>query len=288
LTSPGPGDIVGFARRRKPDVTKAAEERFSDMKKLFSFNLVSRIAFLLLTPVFFQYLAIGFIWHSIYWGVITFVVILWAFFLLISPLFGRIGCGWLCFMGAAMDLAGERSLIKMKWNKPKIWVGGLILIPFFASAIAFYFINAKSGIAHHFAVQPSFLKLDFGMHYKVVWMIDIACAIILGLLLERRWACRNLCFMGALCAAGASHSRLIPVVDLGKCTLCGKCEKDCLVRIPIVDYARNNKGLITSSECLLCGKCAESCRFDAIKMKFVWNRKNYKKGIVAPPDRRDG
>ncbi|MEN6311175.1 MAG: hypothetical protein ABFD80_06510, partial [Acidobacteriota bacterium] len=186
-----------------------------------------------------------------------------------------------------MDLSSQRSLIKMKWRKPHLWVRSLILVPFFATAATFYFINAKNGLTHHFALLPSFLKLDFGPHYRVVWMIDIACAIILGLLLERRWACRNLCFMGVLCSAGARHSRLIPVVDIGKCSFCGQCEKDCLVRIPIVDYARNNKGLITNPECLLCGKCAESCRFDAIKMKFVWNRKSYKNGIETPPARRN-
>jgi hypothetical protein len=55
--------------------------------------MVSRILFLLLTPVFFRIFNFGFIWHSIYWGVISFVILIWFFFLLISPLFGRIGCG---------------------------------------------------------------------------------------------------------------------------------------------------------------------------------------------------
>jgi polyferredoxin len=243
------------------------------MKKLFSFNLISRVIFLLLTPVFFQMFAIGFIWHSIYWGVITFVMIIWMSFILISPLFGRIGCGWFCFMGTTMDFSGQHSIIKMKWRKPKIWIRVLILIPFFASAISFYFINREQGITHDFAIIPSFLKLDFGMHYKVAWMIDIVSAIVLGLFLERRWACKNLCFMGALCSVGANYSRLIPVVDISKCTLCGKCEKNCLVRIPMVDYITNNQGIITNAECILCGKCIDDCKFDAIKLKFVWNRK---------------
>jgi len=249
------------------------------MKKIFTLNAISRIIFLLLTPVFFQIFAIGFIWHSIYWGVITSVVIIWMLFILISPLFGRIGCGWFCFMGATMDLASQHSLVKRKWNKPKVWVRFLILIPFFASAISFYFINKGRGITHDFAIIPSFLRLNFNMHYKVVWIIDIASAIILGLLLERRWSCKNLCFMGALCSAGANYSRLIPVVDTNKCVLCGKCEEDCLVRIPIIDYIKNNKGLVTNSECILCGKCIEVCKLDAIKFKFVWNRQKFKDKI---------
>jgi len=246
------------------------------MKSLYSWNFISKIIFLLLTPAFFQIFAIGFIWHSIYWGVITFVMIIWLIFILISPLFGRVGCGWFCFMGTASDLSSRHSIIKMKWSKPKLLPRLLILVLFFASAITFNILNAQRGITHGFSIEPLFLKPDFNRHYALVWMIDIGSALILGLFLERRWACKNLCFMGALCAAGASYSRFIPVVDTNKCTSCGKCEKECLVRIPIIDYIKNNKGLITNSECILCGKCSDVCKFEAIKIKFVWNRKNYK------------
>jgi len=245
------------------------------MNRIFTINAISRIVFLLLTPVFFQYFAIGFIWHSIYWGVITYVVLIWLIFILISPLFGRIGCGWFCFMGTTMDLTSNCSLRKTKWNKPKLWVRFLILVPFFATAISFYFINLNRGITHGFEIIPSFLQLDFSAHYKIPWTVDILFAVFFGLVLERRWACRNLCFMGTLCAAGANYSRLIPVVDTEKCTMCGKCEQDCLLRIPMVDYIKNNKGLITNSECILCGKCIESCKVDAISLKFIWNRKKY-------------
>lgn len=252
------------------------------MKRIFSFNLLSRVIFLLLTPVYFQLFSIGFIWHSIYWGVITAVMCIWMVFILLSPIFGRIGCGWFCFMGTTNDLASEHSIVKMKWKKPRIWVRLLILIPFFASAITFYYLNKERGITHNFELRPFFLKSDFSAHYKIVWMIDIASAIIMGLLLERRWVCKNLCFMGAMCAAGATYSRLIPVVDVQKCTKCGKCEKDCLVRIPMMDYISENKGLITNSECILCGKCIEGCKSDAIKLKFVWNRRKYKNNIKSP------
>ena len=99
----------------------------------------------------------------------------------------------------------------------------------------------------------------------------------MGLFFDKRWACKNLCMMGVLCSAGAKYSRLIPVADTKSCTLCGKCEKECIVGIPIVDYIKNNNGLITNSECINCGKCVEACRTDTMKLKFVWNRKNYNK-----------
>ncbi len=252
------------------------------MKTIYSYNFLSRVVFLLITPVFFQFFAFGFIWHSIYWGVITTVLLIWLGFILLSPIFGRVGCGWFCFMGTTNDMAGEHSFFKTKWKKPKVWIRMLILIPFFVSSFTFYFFNSKQGITHSFNIIPEFLKLDFSMHYKIVWIADISSAIILGGFLDKRWACKNLCMMGTLCATGATYSRLIPVVESKECTQCHKCENECLVGIQIVDYVKNNNGLVTNSECILCGKCVEICRLDAIKLKFIWNRKKYIDSIASP------
>jgi Polyferredoxin len=256
------------------------------MKRIYSFNFLTRLMFLLITPVFFQFFAIGFIWHSIYWGVITSVMIIWMTFILLSPLIGRVGCGWFCFMGTTVDFSGKHSFFKTKWKKPKLWVRSLILIPFFISAFSFYYLNSERGITHDFAVIPAFLKLDFNMHYKIVWMTDTLSAIIVGLFLDKRWACKNLCVMGTLYSRGANYSRLISVVDTNKCTLCRKCEKECLLGIPIVDYIKNNEGLVTNSECILCGKCVEVCKSDAMKLKFVWDREKYKNRIKNSSDQQ--
>ena len=252
------------------------------MKKLYSYNFLTRILFLLLTPTLFKALNFAFIWHSIYWGAITMVVIIWSLSILISPLFGRLGCGWICFMGTIQDLTGSHSVFQIKWNKPVIWIRIFNIIAFFTTAFIFFFIRLDAGTITRFKFEPWFLNMDFNLHYKQVWLYDTAGAVLLGLLLERRWACRNLCFMGALCASGASISRLIPVVDVQKCNLCGKCEADCLVRIPIKDYVINNSGLVTNSECLICGKCIGSCKHKALDIKFIWNRKKYLQKHFVP------
>ena len=245
------------------------------MKKLYSYNFIVRILFLLLTPTIFRALNFAFIWHSIYWGVITTVVIIWAILILLSPLFGRLGCGWICFIGTIQDLTSQHSLFHIKWNKPKAWIRILNVSGFFISAFIFFFIRLDSGSITGFRVDPWFLTMDLNEHYKHIWLYDTLGAVLFGLLLERRWVCRNLCVMGALCASGSSVSRLIPVVDPQKCSLCGRCEIDCLVRIPIKEYVINNSGLVTNSECLVCGKCVESCKSKAMRIKFVWNRKRY-------------
>lgn len=237
-------------------------------------NLISRIAFLLLTPVLFRALNFAFIWHSIYWGAVTLVVLVWSLAILISPLLGRVGCGWMCFMGTIQDIASEKSLFRIKWREPILWNRLACLLAFFASSLTFFFIRLSAGRIHGVTFNPMQLSMSFSTHYKLVWVYDALGAILLGLFLERRWACRNGCPIGLLCAAGASVSRLIPVVDTERCNLCGICEEVCPVRIPIRQYVTARRGLVTNAECLVCGKCTEGCRKDAIRIRFVWNRKS--------------
>jgi polyferredoxin len=61
--------------------------------------------------------------------------------ILLSPLVGRVGCGWFCFMGTASDLSSQHSIFKMKWKKPKLWLRLLTLTSFFSSAILYYFTS---------------------------------------------------------------------------------------------------------------------------------------------------
>lgn len=246
------------------------------MKKIYTYNSLIKTVFLLITPIFFQYFALGFIWHSIYWGVITFVIIIWGILIISTPLIGRIGCGWFCFFGTASDISSQKSLFKLKWKKPKLWLRLIMLFLFFTTAIVFYFYNKQQGISQDFEIIPDFLKLNFNTHYQLVWAIDISIALLFGFIAERRWACKNLCIVGSLSAVGASKSRLLPVVDTNKCTLCRICENECLVRIPMVDEIIKNNGLITNSECILCGKCLAECPEDAMKFDFVWNREKFK------------
>jgi len=244
------------------------------IKRLSFWNTVSRILFLLLTPAFFRIFNFAFIWHSIYWGVISFVVLIWFFFLLISPLFGRIACGWFCFVGTTQDLPFGYGLFKLKQRKPKIWLRLIMPIGFFASSLTFFFLRLNNGDIEGFRFEPAFFSTELNTHYQHIWLYDTVGALLLGILLEKRWACKNLCAMGSLSAIGSTWSRLLPVLDVNSCNQCKKCEKACLVDIPITDYLEKKNGLVSNSECTLCGRCVDVCNKQAISIRFVWNRKS--------------
>lgn len=242
-------------------------------------NTFSRILFLLLTPAFFRIFNMGFIWHSIYWGVISLVVMIWFFFLLVSPLLGRIGCGWFCFAGTTQDLPFGYALYKLPKRKPILWARILMTVAFFASSFTFFFIRYNSGQIGGIRLIPGFFSTELNAHYQHVWIYDTVGALLLGVLLEKRWACRNLCFMGALCSVGSTYARLIPVIDTQHCNQCKKCETVCLTSIPITGYLDQKKGLVTHAECTLCGRCVDACNRNAMAIRFVWNRSKYMRSV---------
>jgi len=239
---------------------------------LYRVNFIVRMFFLFLTPTMFLYLAFGFLWHSMFWGAITIVVMVWGLLVLITPLFGRIGCGWFCAFGTIQDLVSSVAFYELKRKKPFQWLRLLQLAAFVGSGLAFYFMRLHRGAISGVTFAPLKLSIDFNDHYKYVWMMVTMGALLSVLALGRRGACRLGCPMGGLCAIGSRHSRLIPVVDRTTCTSCGRCEKECPGKVPMMDYIKENKGQVIDSECLVCGKCVSVCASRSIKIKMIWKR----------------
>jgi ferredoxin-type protein NapH len=247
----------------------------------YRINFICRMIFLFLAPTMFLYLAFAFLWHSMFWGAITIVVMVWGLLVLITPLFGRIGCGWLCPFGTIQDLAGPFAFYEIKSKRPVQWLRLLQLAAFAGSALAFYFIRVKSGAISGVTFAPFRLSIDFNRHYEYVWMFATTGTLFLSLALGRRGGCRLGCPMGGLCAIGSKHARMIPVVDTAACTSCGLCQRECPGKVPVTDYIRANGGLVTDSECLKCGRCLGVCKSQAISFKMVWNRKKFKSSLPS-------
>ena len=248
------------------------------MKKItiFKLNQFSRLLFLFLTPALFTLFNFAFIWHSIYYGSVTFVIVIWGIFVIITPLFGKIGCGWFCPFGTIQDLIGEGSIIKIKSGKPLNIVRYFCIFPFFISAFTFFFIRIKQGIINGFHLDLFRIPSEFDGENTYLWIYDTIGVLFITFLLGKRVLCRNICFLGGFTAIGSKYSRLLLVVDKDKCNNCGLCTTTCLGKVDI-DFYINKNGLITDTECLKCGRCIESCDRNAITYKLIWNRKKYLK-----------
>jgi polyferredoxin len=221
-------------------------------------------------------------------------VVLWTIpVLVITLLFGRAFCGWICPLGTCID--GADKLIRSKkerrtnqevsWSRLKYYIlAGLAVSALFGShlvwtmdPIALFIRSLTLGIlgplhwVEHFAVRTPVLG-SFAMRVSgffpeqqtafrsgFVALLMLA-GILAGGFLSRRFWCRSLCPLGALLGIIARfpifHRRIG-----SECTECTLCRLDCKMD------AIGEKGKPSNtSECIYCYSCAELCRQDAVQM----------------------
>lgn len=98
-----------------------------------------KIIFLALTPVFFKIMNFAFIFHSFFWGVVTFTILWWGLWIIIALFFGRIGCGWICPFGTIFDFTNPVALFDIRQKKPLWLLRIFMVIVFFQFMYNFLF-----------------------------------------------------------------------------------------------------------------------------------------------------
>jgi uncharacterized Fe-S center protein len=93
--------------------------------------------------------------------------------------------------------------------------------------------------------------------------------------------------MGMASRAGKQiqHSSLKPVINVGKCTLCGTCIETC----PVSAISEvSGKAFINSNLCIGCCECIAACKLDAVNINwhedpaiFVERMSEYASGILS-------
>jgi polyferredoxin len=88
---------------------------------------------------------------------------------------------------------------------------------------------------------------------------------------DNRAFCKYLCPVSVLMKIPSRFSIFKYKVDNNKCTKCRACEKICPMDIKILDYAAQNKRIL-STECILCGECSSVCPSKSISITRGFDR----------------
>ncbi len=159
---------------------------------------------------------------------------------LLTLVFGRFFCGYLCPVGAVQEIAYHTPVPKTSSRQKKacMAVRALVFVVFLVMA----FVLSASLLAD-FGIRDFFyLTLTTGSF--VFFMV-----VVVSMTWYRPF-CRLICPYGALLSLGAGKS-LFCLQRTDACIGCKKCEKAC----PTDEAKRED----TKAECYLCGRCADVC-----------------------------
>ncbi|MFO8133342.1 MAG: 4Fe-4S binding protein [Thermoplasmatota archaeon] len=165
---------------------------------------------------------------------------------LLTLLFGRLFCGYLCPIGAVQEL-----MYRLPGRKIRLGHKTLAM----AIRLVFLGVIVAAGLIWSVAVLPyfgiyPFFHLDISSLFFLVFLAIVATSIVVY-----RPFCRLVCPYGALLSLAARKS-VFKLRRNDACIECGTCEKIC----PTDEAKRGD----LKQECYLCDRCREVCPVDAI------------------------
>ena len=219
------------------------------------FILSILMGFLVFAPMFpyqFQMLIIGN--TNQLGGPLPIVILSLVLFIILTLVFGRIFCGFICPIGTLQELAYQLPTKKLKIvNKTLVVVLHLLFFLFFVLLGVFFSI----GILTYLGVRD-FFYLAAGSVFFFVFL----AFVLLSLVLYRPF-CRFLCPYGLLLSL-VSLTSVCKLRRTSRCTMCGKCENVC----PTNEAGKTD----LKQECYLCNRCRDVCPADALAYGRAWKK----------------
>ncbi|WP_047266964.1 4Fe-4S binding protein [Marinitoga sp. 1197] len=181
------------------------------------------------------------------------VLIKWIFIFLagflLSPLFGRFYCGWICPINTIF------KPIDFVYRKMKI---DRLRTPSFLKSKIIRFIFLFSFILLFIITKILKIKLN-------ILLYVIGLATLITLFFEEELWHKHLCPYGSMLSIASKKSLKRLNIDEKKCIGCGMCQKICPTNTIITLDSKKRK--ILSSECLMCFECQKICPTNAITLK---------------------
>ncbi len=159
---------------------------------------------------------------------------------LLTLVFGRFFCGYLCPVGAVQEIAWHAPVPKTSPRQKNAFIAVRALV--FVVFLIMAFVLSASLLAD-FGIRDFFyLTLTSG---SFVFLM----VVVLSMTLYRPF-CRLVCPYGVLLSLAGGKS-LFRLERTGACIECKKCERAC----PADEAERDDE----KAECYLCGRCVDAC-----------------------------
>jgi ferredoxin len=186
---------------------------------------------------------------------------------LVTLALGRVWCGWICPLGAILNLFGPngRTRVPERLRQAKYVLLLLILLPAFLGSLTLMFLDPLCVFVRALGgtVYPAIQRVigsSAQVQRPILPVLAIPFLIVLGLnLIARRFWCRYLCPLGALLGLLSRFSWIKRRVDRNVCKKWGDCVEECpMGTISKEDFTSD------PAECIMCLDCKPPCPVGAV------------------------
>jgi polyferredoxin len=205
--------------------------------------------------------------------------------ILVSIVFGKAFCSWLCPVGFLSELIGDfgKKIFGKDLKLPKFLDYPLRSLKYLLLGFLFYsvFFLMSTTALQAFLDSPYNLVSDIKMFYFFAEisrfsLIVIGILFLLSIVLRGFW-CRYLCPYGALLGITSLLSPAKIKRNPVSCIDCGLCNRACPSFIK-VDKVKT----VISDECTTCLNCVDACPVaDTLQLETISGKKKINKKLVA-------
>jgi NapH/MauN family ferredoxin-type protein len=208
---------------------------------------------------FFTYITTGHYLQRIY----TSSFVLMGIIILLTLIFGRVFCSFLCPLGAIQEWIrglGKKIRIKKDLELP-VWLDKYArYLKYVILAVIVYF-SYKTGDLIFRGYDPFNALMHLGEEFdEKVAGYSILAVVLLASLFSRNWWCRYFCPLGAALGIIKKISPFRIKRNEASCISCGKCDVVCPAKLNI-----SNVEEVNSADCISCLGCVKNCPNSSLK-----------------------
>ncbi len=195
-------------------------------------------------------------------SILKIAIILLAVPVLLSLIWGRIFCGWICPLGAVQEIIHAQ---KTGWRLPAFADKTLKYLKFVLLLI-FGLLSWQATRNVWSEYEP--FKVLFNFDGSSVAIAILVLTLLLAVFIERVF-CRYICPLGAILSITSRIAPYKVTTQTGACKSCGKCTGGiCPTNAISTVNHKSKQPEVDNSECIKCLRCEDECRFKAIYLKI--------------------
>ena len=180
-------------------------------------------------------------------------LILFPGIVLLTILFGKVFCGWVCHLGALQEFIYKSNRLNFLKSTRAQSVLRVMRYALFTALVIQLFITRENLFEQ---IDPFRIAFNMTSRYPFGWFL-LGLLLLTSLFIYRPF-CNGACPVGLVLGFIEKVPWAVAMHKNSNCTECGGCTRTCSTG------AISNNEAIKQDVCIMCGECIETCKHNGI------------------------